>query len=337
MKSLERIVAAVNFQKADRIPVIAQVFGHAAVFSGVAMGDYVRDGELMARCQIQSLSHYDYDAVFAFMDVGVETEAIGSVLTYRKDMYPFIRSYALSDGSELNNLTVPNPNQDGRMPELLKAARILRREVGRDVLVVGSVVGPMTLATQLMGAEKTLFLAIDEPEQFTHLLDFATKVIIRFGIAQLKAGVHSLLVFDPSSSPDVIPAQFYREFVMPRLKRVFSAFKQAGSRFNWLHTVGPIAPILPFFLQAGVDVVNIDYSVSPLEAMQILPQTCIDGNIKSLSFVEAEPEEVADESSRLLQLFSDRGGFILSSGCEIPPESKPENITAMVLAARKKR
>jgi len=50
--------------------------------------------------------------------------------------------------------------------------------------------------------------------------------------------------------------------------------------------------------------------------------------------VEATPEVIADESSRLLDLFADRGGFILSSGCEIPPESKPENVAAMVLAVR---
>ncbi|MGA2224726.1 MAG: uroporphyrinogen decarboxylase family protein [Syntrophobacteraceae bacterium] len=33
-------------------------------------------------------------------------------------------------------------------------------------------------------------------------------------------------------------------------------------------------------------------------------------------------------------MFSTRGGFILSSGCEIPPGSKPENVAALVCAAR---
>ncbi len=69
--------------------------------------------------------------------------------------------------------------------------------------------------------------------------------------------------------------------------------------------------------------------------IRALPQTCLNGNIKPLSFVEDTPEEIADQSSQLLRLFADRGGFILSSGCGIPPESKPENIAAMVLAARR--
>ncbi len=45
---------------------------------GVDLRDYVQNGELLARCQIKALERYDYDAVFALMDVGVETEAVGS-------------------------------------------------------------------------------------------------------------------------------------------------------------------------------------------------------------------------------------------------------------------
>ena len=84
-----------------------------------------------------------------------------------------------------------------------------------------------------------------------------------------------------------------------------------------------------------MDIANFDYSVNPLEAQQAIPQTCLNGNIKSLSFIEKTPEAIAEESSGLLDRFADRGGFILSSGCEIPPESKPENVAAMVLATRK--
>ena len=40
MNSLERIAAAVAFQATDRVPVIAQVFGHAATLAGVALDDY---------------------------------------------------------------------------------------------------------------------------------------------------------------------------------------------------------------------------------------------------------------------------------------------------------
>jgi uroporphyrinogen decarboxylase len=137
MNSLERISATIRFQEADRVPVIAQVFGHAASLAGVSLEEYVRDGETLARCQLNALSQYDYDAVFSVMDVNVETEAVGSVLRYRKNQYPVIEQYALSPETDWNALPLPDPEKAGRMPEMLKALRILRRELGDEVLIVG--------------------------------------------------------------------------------------------------------------------------------------------------------------------------------------------------------
>lgn len=334
MNGVDRSRAAIDFRTPDRVPVFAQVFGHAAVLAGVPLGDYVRDGELLARCQLQALERYGYDAVFALMDVCVETEAAGSVLSYRADLYPAVKTYAVTADVRPERLAVPDPETAGRMPELLKAARLLRRELQDDVIVVGCVVGPMTLVTQLVGLEGALYLAVDDPERFERLLDFAARVVTRFGVTQIEAGAHLPIVFDPSSSPAVVPPQFYREFVLPRLKQVFAAFKRAGTLANWLHTAGPAEPILPFYPQAGVDLTNFDYCIRPEDAMEILPDSCLDGNIRPFAFVEATPDEIAGEAENLLTVFSERGGFILSSGCEIPPESKPENIEALVAAVR---
>jgi uroporphyrinogen decarboxylase len=165
-------------------------------------------------------------------------------------------------------------------------------------------------------------------------MDFATDVIIGYGKAQLRAGAHLPVVFDPAASPAVIPAAFFREFELPRLTRVFRALSDEGAAANWLHIAGPVQSILPYYTKAGVHIANFDYCVSVAEARNLLPTTCLDGNIKSLSFVEASPADIEAESRELLSGFGDRGGFILSSGCEIPPESRPENIAAMVQAAR---
>lgn len=343
MNSLERIAAAAAFGTPDRVPVVAQVFGHAAVLAGVGVGDYVRDGALLARCQLTALRHYGYDAVFALMDVNVEAEALGARLRWAADRYPTIEAHPLTGerlettGLDAARLTTPDPEHAGRMPELLRAARLLREAVGDEVLVVGCVLGPMTLASQLLGFEAAVYLAIDEPERFGRLLDFATEVATRFGLAQLRAGVHLPLVFDPSASPELLPPPFYREFLLPRLARLFSAFKAAGAPLNWLHTAGAAESILPFYPLMGVDIANLDFSVDPARALRALPHTCLDGNLKPLAFVCDTPADIAAASHRLLDLFADRGGFILSSGCEIPPESRPENVAAMVKAVRPER
>ncbi len=334
MNSLKRIAAAIRFEDSDRAPVIAQVFGHAATLAGVPVDEYVRDGETLANCQLKALNHYGYDAVFSVMDVSVEAEALGSKLRYRRNQYPVIERYALSEGVDLKTLSLPDPDRAGRMPEMLKALSVLRRELGNEVLVVGCVLGPFTLATQLIGPEKVLYMAVDDYPRLERLMDFATEVIIRFGLAQLRSGAHLPIVFDPSASPAVIPPKFFRELELPRLKLVFRAFAEAGALANWLHIAGPIRRILPYYPEAGVHIANFDYCISAAETREQLPATCIDGNIKSITFVEGSSEEIASEANGLLRFFRDRKGFILSSGCEIPPESKIENVAAMVQTAR---
>ncbi|MEN9477706.1 MAG: hypothetical protein RLZZ300_1847, partial [Pseudomonadota bacterium] len=88
MNGLERMLAAVRFTPGDRPPVAPQLFGHAARWCGIPLRDYVQDGALMADCQLRIQAHYGHDAVFAFMDFGLESEAIGSRLRFYEAQYP---------------------------------------------------------------------------------------------------------------------------------------------------------------------------------------------------------------------------------------------------------
>jgi uroporphyrinogen decarboxylase len=333
MKSIERVQATINFEHADRLPVIPQVFGHAAVIAGKTIRDYVTSGSELADCQIKALERYGHDAVFAVMDSNIETEALGSRLVYRSHDYPYVQDYAFSKTTNLVAVSTPDPSSAGRMPEILQALRIMRSETGDELLVVGCVLGPMTLAAQLAGIEEALYLAIDDPAGFAKLLDFSSRVAIRFGAAQVEAGAHLPLVFDPAASMAVIPESFFREFELPRLNKIFKAFEAAGASAGWVHIAGPLGPALALCGQTGANIFNFDYCIDPNDVLAAGTRLCFNGNIKSLDFETAQPEDIFNESVRLIQLFSSRGGFILSSGCEVPPESKPENIAALVSAA----
>jgi len=334
MTGLERVLAAVRFEPTDRIPVIPQIFGHAARVAGVPLQQYLTDPAVLAECQLAALQRYGADAVFALLDVNVETEALGSSLRFPKDHYPSVERFAIQEPSAVAGLAIPDPNRAGRMPVLLQATRLLRQALKDQVLVAGCVLGPMTLACQLLGAERALFAAIDEPDAFARLLDFAADVAASFGWAQLDAGAHVCVVFDPSASPAVVPPAFFRELVAPRLRRLCDALKQKGSPATWLHIAGPVEPILPLYPGCGVDIANIDYCVDAKKARAAVPRLCLDGNIRSLAFVDAEPQEI---TTACAQLLADAGtGFILSSGCEIPLEARPECVQALVDSVKRR-
>lgn len=335
MNGLDRVLATMRGEACDHTPVIPQIFAHSAIISGKTVAEYVASGATAAACQLAALARYDADSVFAALDVCVEAAAVGCEINYPPDIYPSVVKPAFTPDTDFTRLAVPDPEQAPRMPEVLTMARRLREKVGNTRIVVGVVQGPMTLTLQFLGAETALFMAADDPERFAQLLDFNTEVAIRFGIAQLAAGAHVTLVFEPAGCPEVVPVGFFRELIAPRVAKIFTAYRTAGALANWLHIAGQCLPILPDYPDIGADIGNFDYVVDPTKLIHAVPPDLnLDGNIKPLSFVEDSPEEIEAEARRLINVFGKRGHFILSSGCEIPPEARPENIEALVRAAR---
>jgi uroporphyrinogen decarboxylase len=191
----------------------------------------------------------------------------------------------------------------------------------------------MTLATQLYGTEIALYLAADDPRRFEAALDLAAGVALRYGAALLAAGAHGIIVFDPAASGAVVPAAFFRELLQPRLTRLMSGLRAAGALLTWLNIAGPTGDILPRYAEIGADIATFDYYLDAAVARRLLPRTCLAGNLKSLDFLDPAPAELAFRARGLMDAFADRGGFILSSGCEIPPEADAVNLAALAEAA----
>jgi uroporphyrinogen decarboxylase len=335
MDSVERIRRTLAFQACDRPPVVPQVFAHAALACGRTVDAYLSSGAVAALCQIEAQAHYGYDAMFAVLDLTLEAEAAGGEIASRQGLYPAVSRPPCTPEDDFTRLTVPDPATAGRMPMVLEMARRLRAARGDEALVVGLVQGPMTLAVQFLGMQQALYLAADDPDRFLQLLDHTEAVGRAFGLAQLAAGAHLVLVFEPAASPEVVPPGLFREMISPRLARSFAAFAHGGTIGNWLHIAGKAAAVLPRYAALGADIGNFDYCVDPAALLGALSDSrlCLDGNLKPLSFITDAPADIERESRQLLRLFDRRGGFILSSGCEIPPESQEANVAAMVRSA----
>jgi len=334
MKSIDRIKATTRFEKTDRVPVFSHIYGFASRMKHIPLRDYLNSGELLAVCQLDAWKRFGYDGVSAFADNSLEAEALGSKIYYKDNMYPHIDEYCLNNIHDWKYLSIPDPKVDGRMPIILEACRILKTEVGEETAVVGTVQGPLTLAGQLMGIEKLIYFAVDHPDEFDHLLDFTTQVMITFGMALLKSGAHAIHVFDPSASCSVINRDIFRKYVLPHLKQAFKEYKDCGDPICWLNITGQTEPILDLFPETGADLFNIDCLVPIATAMEKLPDHCINGNIKPFCFISDAETAIQKMAKELLNETRDTGGFILSPGCEIPLESKVDNIEAMTKAVK---
>jgi uroporphyrinogen decarboxylase len=133
----------------------------------------------------------------------------------------------------------------------------------------------------------------------------------------------------------------YREFCRPYHARWTAAARRAAPRAKIvLHTCGAVRPIIPDFIEIGVDVLN---PVQPL-ATGMAPAGLKRDFGDALSFLggldiqellpHGTPAQVRDGVRALIDALGPGGGFILAPSHQFQPDVPPENIVAMYDTAR---
>ncbi len=109
MKSIDRIKSTIRFERTDRAPVFSHIYGFASRLNNISLKDYLNSGELLAFCQLETWKRFGYDGVTVFADNSLETEALGSKISYPDDAYPHIDEYCLHNVHDWKYLSIPVP------------------------------------------------------------------------------------------------------------------------------------------------------------------------------------------------------------------------------------
>lgn len=100
-----------------------------------------------------------------------------------------------------------------------------------------------------------------------------------------------------------------------------------------LHLDSDWTPFLHYFKEfpRGKCILNLDGVTDIFEAKKVLDgHMCIMGDVPATMLKLGQPEEVEDYCRKLFREVGSGGGFILSSGCTVPVDAKPENVKAML-------
>lgn len=332
---IDTIRSLIRFREAPHPMVIPELIAVTATINGVAPVEYVRSGKMIAQCQLEARHKIGHHALFAAADLCVEAEALGCAVSFPEDNYPYVKKVVVRKFSDLAKLEIPDPYTHGRMPEILKAVRQLLAG-GHNVPVLAMITGPVTIASRIMDIEKMLYMIVDEPEKFKELLGFCRSVSIAFAKAAVREGAHGVLMLDPSSSPSVLPKRIFTDFVLDSVKDVFAGVKEENpDAITWYSVAGPVQTNISILTSVGADISTVDYMVPIETAVRHSYATVINGNIKPNLFYEGTENEIMEKASRLFSATRHMERFILGSGCEVPLNSKLENIQALVKAAQR--
>lgn len=335
--SLERVLCYLQGTNPQRIACFPLILNHAARIIKVPVGQYNRSGELMGRAHIEAYKRYGNDLVTIFSTTSTLAEAMGTKMNFLTDDAPQIEVPLLAELDDLNKVHVPDFTLDGRLPVYLEATEIAVGEIGEETCVSTVLAGPLTTAAALRPIDKFVRDLHKNKEWVHQLLELCTEAGIAF-IDEILKRKSLPIVVEPIGTGSLISPRHFQEFVTPYLKRMADHIHANGGGLPAvLHICGNCRPNFKPMLEADWDIWSIDAPVDIAEVRAAAGhRVCLVGNVNTTTLLKGTPEQVDAESREICHKAMGSGcGFILGSGCEIPLETPPENIDALIQAARK--
>ena len=338
MNSLQRVQAVFEGRRPDRLPVLPQSFLFAAGTMGYTIGQINRNPAKMAECHIHSWETFGYDGCIVDVDDATLAEACGAKVTYREGDVAVVDESrpVLKDLREVDDLKLPDPLKDGRISEWLETTERLAAKIGKEACIIGRAdQGPFSLLCLLRGPQQFMMDLVEEDEEvIAHALEWTAKAHIIFAKAQLEAGAYITSMGDAYASPNLVSPDTYRTFALKPEQMVVDQAQTAEHPYS-IHICGDTNRIIQDMGKTGARLLEIDWKVDMGAARKVLPDhTVMMGNINpSDPMYLGTPEQVREQVRHIIE--ATRGkGLIISSGCALGANTKPENVKAMVEAAK---
>lgn len=258
----------------------------------------------------------------------VEAEIYGAVIKDGgKTHIPSIavHPYNIGDAPEIPKDFV----KKGRIPAVLDAIRILKREVGDVAVVMGSIVGPFSVAANLVGISALLKASLKKPDSIVPYIEAATETAIQYANAVIEAGADVIVIEDMMASLDMISPRTYRALAVPYERRVIAAVAKRVPVI--VHICGKLDQVMTDIAATGADAISVESAVDIPAARQKFDEagikTPILGAVHPIkALLEGMPEDVAAAVKKSVA----DGVALVSPDCSVAPNTPLKQLVAMV-------
>ena len=211
-------------------------------------------------------------------------------------------------------------------------------------LLVGSF---FEISLVLFGFENFMMLLVSNQHLVEHWLDFKLahdlKILEQF-LAVAGPYIAAIQMCDDFGAQDSlqISPRLYRKVFKPRQRKWIEFVKARTEAKIFIHSDGAIAPILPDFIEIGIDVLNpLQTSAAGMDARRIKAEYGRDlcfwgGGVDTQTTLPfGSLDEVRQEVRERLEILGPGGGFVFAPIHNIQPDIPPEKILAIFETAAK--
>jgi len=335
MSYSERTDALLAGRKIDRVPIHGLSTGFNNRNCGYTVASAYNNPEKSFKASLWTAQQYGWELVpqiFAHTILGgwdfggdvkfPESEYQGAVSVSR---YP-----APTEESVLD-LQMPDPRSAGGIPYAMEFAK-LQRQHGMPALFFPR--SAFCMAANICGTQQFCKWMLKKPELCERLLRMAmehTFAVLQYWVDVFGAENVYVWMSSPSESNQIISPRHFERFALPYHVEFHQRLRKYPVRGFGLHICGEQNLNLPLLAAADLwghpAILSFGHEVPIATAAQLFPNDVIFGNINPALIQTGTPQQVYDETVRILEQGKKvRSGFIFGPGCELPPMSPPFNV-----------
>ncbi len=296
----------------------------------IGVKELISGGETQAKGMKMVADRTNALASVSMMDLSIEAEAFGSAINVPDDEVPTVIGSIVNTMEDAEKLQIPDLSA-GRIGNYLSA---IEQATGliTDRPVFAGVIGPYSLAGRLLDVTEAMIKCYEEPELVHLVLEKVTTFIISYINGYKAAGANGVMVAEPLAgllSPDLM-----EEFAAPYMKKIVDATQDDDFIIIYHNCGNNVVRLIDSILTAGAKAYHFGNAIDMTEMLPHIPSdTLVMGNIDPAGeFRNGTPESIREATLSLLNACKDYDNFVISSGCDIPPLSKWENIDAFFAA-----
>ena len=307
-----------------------------------------RTPELACEITLQPVARLGVDAAILFSDILIPLPGMGVQVEFTPapQLAQPIRGEA-----DVASLRVPDARE--ATPYVLEAVRLIRRQLGGRVPLIGFAGAPFTMATYLVeGGGSRSFSAIrallfSEPRTAHRLLGVCADTVASYLGEQVKAGAQAAMLFDTWAG--LLAPGDIRTFVLPYATRVLAAVRTAAADAGaadvpLIYYAGEAAGWLESCADMGADVIGLDWRLD-LDAARsrVGPGVALQGNLDPSVLLGPRPSirqrtlDVLRAASGLTGDSARPGpavGHVFNLGHGILPQTPPDHARLLVDSVR---
>ena len=336
MNSRERVLKLFAREPIDYIPVFSgygSITVHGLEKNGWRFADIHTDALKMAQVAASSYQLFGFESAVVPFDMGVEAEVLGSKVNFyshREDVvYPTIVEHAAEKVVDLDIIIPSDLGNAGRIKLVREALGMLKKDIGDEVAIGSWVLGPYTLAGQLVELSDLSKSAFKKPELMNELLGKLSGYLVEVIRLYREAGADYITVREMGAGPDILSPRLFKSLIKPHLDRIFAEIDSP----KVLHMCGDTNAIIELLGDCGADAVSVENKNDVVNTRQILgPEALIFGDIDAYNvLVAGKPQDV----EAAVRAAIDKGVNAIWPGCDIWPTAPKENMKMLVEATRK--